>query len=835
MSPAIVVSPDNARKVMQTWRQYPDTFMHDVLGADPWWKQVEILYSVRDNDRTAVRSCNAVGKDWLAARATLWWLMCHEEAVVVTTAPSFHQIRDIIWREIHAAYAMSKIPLGPEPPNKTEFSLGPKRYAIGLSSNEKERLTGIHAENVLIIVTEVSGMEDENLDALDTLTAGGNTRVLYISNPTRVFGTFYHAFHDHRALYETIHIPAWETPNFAELGITIKDIRSGEWREKSKNGVPRPYLITPKWVAEKYVKWGEESQYWQAYIDAEFPEGGDKHLIPLSVLEAAVDNVLDDLPPYKFLGVDVARGGSNRTVFTLMQGGRVLEQQEVGGSKSGITRTTETRDRIVGYVKRHGDRSVLVAVDDSVTGDVPVILRRQGRWIDVVPIASLHKKDSLIYGKHKGLEVLSGEGWTSILHSRRHRVKKPIYDLISVDGRTKITGDHSLMVQGIETRAQDIGVGTIIDTYPVMVGDPSGTMEEELAWALGLFAAEGSVHANPANQNFVARIANTDISLLTRAKLIFEAHFCEPCSIGMSSRRAGVVQKDCYARKDCYFLRLGDRATDFVAQFAYVVINRRPWVIGEGRTTQTQYHKKVPIQILNGPSKAKLAWIEGYLNGDGYVDARECKVDSVSMTLLAGLQVLWNSMECATRVRVRGDKLNITTLALVQRGEGAPGQVKIVRPLGIYDDYVYDLETASHTFVAGLGYLVHHNTGIGGGIVDDLEELGYAPIPFLAGERAEEPKLFANNGSEAYWRLREAFLNHEISIPGHLETKDRMLAQLSKITYKADHGPRQVILIHKQGGDGKAILDQESPDLADSLNISWYAQTAERGGDYFVC
>jgi hypothetical protein len=66
----------------------PVGWMRDALGADPWEKQVEIAEAVRDHRRTAVKSCHASGKSYLAARIVLWFLHAFPHGIAITTAPT---------------------------------------------------------------------------------------------------------------------------------------------------------------------------------------------------------------------------------------------------------------------------------------------------------------------------------------------------------------------------------------------------------------------------------------------------------------------------------------------------------------------------------------------------------------------------------------------------------------------------------------------------------------------------------------------------------------------------------------------------------------------------
>src|SRR5688572_17954582 len=78
----------------------PVEFAKEVLGATPWERQEAILEALRDHSRVTVCSAHGVGKTWVAAAATLWFLYTREPAIVLTTAPTHRQVKEILWREI---------------------------------------------------------------------------------------------------------------------------------------------------------------------------------------------------------------------------------------------------------------------------------------------------------------------------------------------------------------------------------------------------------------------------------------------------------------------------------------------------------------------------------------------------------------------------------------------------------------------------------------------------------------------------------------------------------------------------------------------------------------
>ncbi len=66
----------------------PVLFAKYILGVKLWQGQVEILRSIKRNRRTAIKACNASGKTFALAIATLWWLARYREGIVLATSPT---------------------------------------------------------------------------------------------------------------------------------------------------------------------------------------------------------------------------------------------------------------------------------------------------------------------------------------------------------------------------------------------------------------------------------------------------------------------------------------------------------------------------------------------------------------------------------------------------------------------------------------------------------------------------------------------------------------------------------------------------------------------------
>ncbi|NPV44817.1 MAG: AAA family ATPase [Firmicutes bacterium] len=318
-----------AKMVLDRARQDPVFFVRQVLGGDPWEKQEEILEAVRDHKRVAVRACHGVGKTKVAAWVALWFLYTHPNSKVITTAPTWHQVENLLWREIHAAHAASRIPLGGKV-LQTQIELGKQWFALGLSTDKPERFQGFHAEHILLIVDEASGVEQYIFDAAEGFLTSTGAKLLLIGNPTQLSGEFYNAFRS--PLYHKIHISAFDSPN----------LKAGK--------IVRPYLVTPEWVEDKRLKWGETSPMWYSRVLGEFPEQGDDTLIPLAWIEAAQQRWFaeQDGGPIE-LGVDVARYGSDSTVIVVRKGNKASIVAQIYGQD-----TMEVTGRVIDALRQTG-------------------------------------------------------------------------------------------------------------------------------------------------------------------------------------------------------------------------------------------------------------------------------------------------------------------------------------------------------------------------------------------------------------------------------------------------------------------------------------------------
>lgn len=361
---------NDIQTVLKALALSPSFFNKSMLGSAFWSKQEEVAISVRDNRYTTVRACHDVGKTYCASRIALWYLYSHPQSIVVTTAPTMRQVENLLWRELRAAHENAIQELGGDP-LKTRLELSTDWYAIGASSGDPDKLQGFHAAsgNILIIVDEAAGVNEDAFEAIEGMMTSEKARMLMIGNPTSDAGSF-RASHYSWEHANKIHISVFDSPNFVNNEINnIEDLQAVDL---DKVEIVNDYLVSPRWAYEKIDSWGVDSPMFQARVLGNFPSQSANTVIPLNALEQACTEEHRAKIKAKggmfYLGVDPARFGNDETVLTPRYGGYVPEQ---------LTSPYTSIPATVGLIKQYSNpRPDGIYVDvDGLGGGVYDILR----------------------------------------------------------------------------------------------------------------------------------------------------------------------------------------------------------------------------------------------------------------------------------------------------------------------------------------------------------------------------------------------------------------------------------------------------------------------------
>lgn len=327
------------------YADHPVEFVEDLIGVKPDDIQADILNSLAHNPMTSVRSGHGIGKSAVEAWAIIWFMATRPFPKIPCTAPTQHQLFDILWAEVSKWLRNS-------PQLEKEFVWTKEKvylkgyqeewFAVARTATKPDALQGFHADNVLYIIDEASGVKDNIFEpVLGSLSTSGS-RLLMCGNPTQLSGFFYESHNKNRASYSTFHVDG----------------------RKSKR-------VSQEFVQTIINMYGEDSDVFRVRVAGDFPLAEDDVFIPLTLVEKSI---MTEFSPRKNpntlrIGCDVARFGDDKTVIGYKQD----EKVEIHRKRRGQD-TMKTADDIVllydELLKKHpGYKDMVdVTVDDGGVG-----------------------------------------------------------------------------------------------------------------------------------------------------------------------------------------------------------------------------------------------------------------------------------------------------------------------------------------------------------------------------------------------------------------------------------------------------------------------------------
>lgn len=356
------------------YADHPVEFVEDIIGATPDEEQAKILRSVAQNQMTSVRSGHGVGKSTVEAWTVIWFMVTRPFPKIPCTAPTQHQLFDILWAEVSKWLRHNKA-LADEivwTKEKVYMKGYPEEwFAVARTASKPDALQGFHADDVLYIIDEASGVDDSIFEPVLGALSTPGAKLLMCGNPTQLSGFFYESHNKNRSSYAAFHI---------------------DGRKSSR--------VSQDFVQTIIRMYGEDSDVFRVRVAGDFPLQEDDIFIPLPLVE---NSIMTEFSPRKkpdsiHIGCDVARFGDDRTVI----GYKIDEKAEFYKKRQGQD-TMKTADDIVMLgemlVQRYrlspdADDPIPVKVDDGgVGGGVVDRLRQMKRnapeklwWLEIYPV-----------------------------------------------------------------------------------------------------------------------------------------------------------------------------------------------------------------------------------------------------------------------------------------------------------------------------------------------------------------------------------------------------------------------------------------------------------------
>lgn len=291
----------------------PVGFAEHVIGVKLQKWQILFLRSVADPGqiRYAIKSCHGPGKTFILALLILWWICTRPYPRIPCTAPTEHQLNDKLWPELHKWMRRSKGELWRWFEwEKTRFFLREKpqewfavaRVArvmkVGSLGAEAWGMQGFHSDHLLFLIDESSGVHDAVYGAVEgALSTDTEVKVVAVGNPNIPTGWFHRAFTKSQGLW---------------------NLRTVSYKDSPK--------VSDKWANDMINSYGMKHPWVQVRVLGEFPDLLENGLFSYEMIEAGTERKVPKLGPVT-IGIDVARFGDARTVFTAADGGQIVGEK----------------------------------------------------------------------------------------------------------------------------------------------------------------------------------------------------------------------------------------------------------------------------------------------------------------------------------------------------------------------------------------------------------------------------------------------------------------------------------------------------------------------------
>ena len=321
---------------------HPPAFVREIMGAVPDdWEGDSLMELVNDHF-LAIKSGSGVGKTTLMSWAIEWFLFTRPFSKVPCTAPSSHQLFDILWSKLYKWLGKSHILRNFFEWTQTKLAVKghePNWFAVARTSRVQsgsevaEGLQGFHDEkNLLFVLDEASGIPDAVYPAVEGALTGEGCYALLTGNPTRTTGFFHDIFRvrEMAKFYRHRTVSCYDSPR-----------------------------VSKRYIEMMEARYGKEHPVFQIKVLGEFPTADESLLVPPDYLDTMINNGSVDCKgfPVEF-GVDVGRSNAS-SILCVRRGYEILKWDE-RGKKGLVTDTLEIVRWVADYIAEYKPTSVKI-------------------------------------------------------------------------------------------------------------------------------------------------------------------------------------------------------------------------------------------------------------------------------------------------------------------------------------------------------------------------------------------------------------------------------------------------------------------------------------------
>jgi phage terminase large subunit len=331
---------------------------------------LSVVSAIHNKKPLVVTSGHSLGKDFVAAGLVPYFLECFAPCIVITTAPTNRQVKNVMWAEIERHYKSL-----PDPPGELlnlTIQIAPKHYALGFTTKETAgavgKFQGFHADRVFVIVSEAQAVPDEVYQQIDAILTGQIGFLMMIGNPLRTTGTFANAIRA-KDQNQVIQMSCLDTPNYIEKAPIIPGVCSYEW------------------VEDKRKRWGENDPRWISRVLGLLPSTSIDTIFPHELVEKMIDRKTLDANVRKGVAVDPAHFGDDESVIYGGTNGMIEASKIYTGEQTDATAAhcSVMLNRVGGNFIAGDTIGVGVGVFDTLR---TMGIRSNGKPIHLIPIQS---------------------------------------------------------------------------------------------------------------------------------------------------------------------------------------------------------------------------------------------------------------------------------------------------------------------------------------------------------------------------------------------------------------------------------------------------------------
>ncbi len=429
----MAVKVETDRRIAELIRELWDdrvAFVKHIIGVTPTEQQVEALREFDKEDFVAIKSGVNTGKSTMMSWIILHYMCCRPSPKIICTSPSKDQLRNVLWPELLKWHNRMNVLF------RSQFIWRKESYVHKdnedwfavcrtASKDNPEAMQGVHAEFVMRIIDEASGIPEEVYEVLEGATGTKETKELMCGNPTRLEGQFYDAFNKSSEYYRLFTWSSLDSP------------------------------IAPKRVIERIRrKYGEDSNMYRVRVLGEFPLRDNDSFIPYDWAVAALQREIAsqaDMPVV--FGCDIARQGDDSTVIAIRQGDEFKPYHVLQGKN-----TMEVSRYIARLANQYKPQAIFIDVIGLGAGvfdrleelGFPVIAVNVAETPAYEPDRYERLRDELWGQMRDWLESRRGKLWDNEDQDLIGQLTTPRYK-ITARGKIKIESKDEMKKRGVDS------------------------------------------------------------------------------------------------------------------------------------------------------------------------------------------------------------------------------------------------------------------------------------------------------------------------------------------------------------------------------------------------